>query len=277
MGGEPSIITVTFNETNGITNVATSIKYASKADRDAAMSTGMTDGMEMSYKRSTEYWRVRSRCIAHAPSLAFDRTANTIAVDCEERHSTYLRGHLPMRGMKHEDNSFSPDDARAGCRIGAAEANDGLRAGQRTQNVLRSPRQRRSCGVAPRLVHDHHQQLDRVDRRTFQDAESDCRRNAGPRAHGGHRTRHQLRKPRRRCGGAARSPQDPQGGPHRLQHGRRRGDAVCDPPSGQSAQGGRHFVHVPPRRHGQGSGSTRSRNSRRTPSKARPSKPSTRS
>ena len=50
MGGEPSIITVTFNETNGITNVATSIKYASKADRDAAMVTGMTDGMEMSYK-----------------------------------------------------------------------------------------------------------------------------------------------------------------------------------------------------------------------------------
>ena len=50
MGGEPSIITVTFNETNGITNVATSIKYASKADRDAAMSTGMTDGMEMSYQ-----------------------------------------------------------------------------------------------------------------------------------------------------------------------------------------------------------------------------------
>lgn len=50
MGGEPSIITVTFHEVNGITNVATSIKYASKADRDAAFSTGMTDGMEMSYK-----------------------------------------------------------------------------------------------------------------------------------------------------------------------------------------------------------------------------------
>src|SRR5207249_2443072 len=49
---------------------------------------------------------------------------------------TYLRGHLPMRGMQHEDNSFSPDDARAGCRIGAAEANYGLRAGQRTQNVV---------------------------------------------------------------------------------------------------------------------------------------------
>ena len=50
MGSEPAIITVTFNETNGITNVTTSIKYASKADRDEAFSTGMTDGMEMSYK-----------------------------------------------------------------------------------------------------------------------------------------------------------------------------------------------------------------------------------
>ena len=50
MGDEPTIITVTFNETNGITNVATSIKYASQADRDAAISTGMTDGMEMSYQ-----------------------------------------------------------------------------------------------------------------------------------------------------------------------------------------------------------------------------------
>lgn len=51
MGDEPSIITVTFNETSGITNVATSIRFASKADRDAAVSTGMTDGMEMSYKQ----------------------------------------------------------------------------------------------------------------------------------------------------------------------------------------------------------------------------------
>ena len=51
MGGEAYIVTVIFNEGNGVTNVATSIKYASKADRDAAMSTGMTDGMEMSYKQ----------------------------------------------------------------------------------------------------------------------------------------------------------------------------------------------------------------------------------
>jgi hypothetical protein len=54
MGVEPSIITVTFNATNGITNVATLIKYDAKADRDAAMSTGMTDGMELSYKELDE-------------------------------------------------------------------------------------------------------------------------------------------------------------------------------------------------------------------------------
>ena len=50
MGSEPYIVTVTFNEVNGITNMSTSIKFASKADRDAAFSTGMTDGMEMNYK-----------------------------------------------------------------------------------------------------------------------------------------------------------------------------------------------------------------------------------
>ena len=51
MGSEPSIITVTFQETNGITHVTTTIKFASKADRDAAFATGMTDGMEISYKQ----------------------------------------------------------------------------------------------------------------------------------------------------------------------------------------------------------------------------------
>ena len=51
MGDGASVITVTFNEADGITNVATLIKFASKADRDAAISTGMTDGMEISYKQ----------------------------------------------------------------------------------------------------------------------------------------------------------------------------------------------------------------------------------
>jgi hypothetical protein len=30
--------------------MTTTIRYASKADRDAAFATGMTDGMEVSYK-----------------------------------------------------------------------------------------------------------------------------------------------------------------------------------------------------------------------------------
>ena len=51
MGGEPSLVTVTFQEAGGITNMTTTIKFASKADRDAAFATGMTDGMEVSYKR----------------------------------------------------------------------------------------------------------------------------------------------------------------------------------------------------------------------------------
>ncbi|CAN5361905.1 SRPBCC family protein [soil metagenome] len=54
MGGEPSIVTVTFKEADGITSVATSIKYASKADRDEAFATGMTEGMETNYKRLDE-------------------------------------------------------------------------------------------------------------------------------------------------------------------------------------------------------------------------------
>lgn len=50
MGDELTTITVTFNEANGITHVATLLRYASKADRDAAISTGMTNGMEVSYQ-----------------------------------------------------------------------------------------------------------------------------------------------------------------------------------------------------------------------------------
>ncbi len=61
MGDDASIITVTFNEAEGITNVATLIKFASKADRDAAVSTGMTDGMEMSYKQLDEVLNAEAR------------------------------------------------------------------------------------------------------------------------------------------------------------------------------------------------------------------------
>ena len=43
------VVTVTFEEADGTTTMTTSITYHSKEDRDAALATGMTDGMEMSY------------------------------------------------------------------------------------------------------------------------------------------------------------------------------------------------------------------------------------
>jgi uncharacterized protein YndB with AHSA1/START domain len=45
-----SLVTVTFTERDGITTVTSLIDFGSKEARDAAVSTGMTDGMEMSYQ-----------------------------------------------------------------------------------------------------------------------------------------------------------------------------------------------------------------------------------
>lgn len=54
MGGEASIVTVTFQEIDGITNVSTTIKYSSQTDRDEALATGMTDGMEFNFQSLEE-------------------------------------------------------------------------------------------------------------------------------------------------------------------------------------------------------------------------------
>jgi len=45
-----SLVSVTFAEDNGITTVTTLIDFGSKEARDAAVATGMTDGMEQSYQ-----------------------------------------------------------------------------------------------------------------------------------------------------------------------------------------------------------------------------------
>jgi uncharacterized protein YndB with AHSA1/START domain len=47
----PAIIRTTFTETDGITTLVVLMDYGSKEARDAAVSTGMTDGMETSYER----------------------------------------------------------------------------------------------------------------------------------------------------------------------------------------------------------------------------------
>jgi uncharacterized protein YndB with AHSA1/START domain len=49
MGGGARI-TVEFTEKNGVTTLATLMDFGSEEARDAAMSTGMTDGMETSYQ-----------------------------------------------------------------------------------------------------------------------------------------------------------------------------------------------------------------------------------
>lgn len=46
-----AMVTVTFSESGGITTVSTLVDYGSKEARDAAVSTGMTDGMEASYQK----------------------------------------------------------------------------------------------------------------------------------------------------------------------------------------------------------------------------------
>jgi uncharacterized protein YndB with AHSA1/START domain len=48
--GEDAIVTVTFAEEGGVTTVTTLIDFGSKEARDAAVATGMTDGMEQSYQ-----------------------------------------------------------------------------------------------------------------------------------------------------------------------------------------------------------------------------------
>lgn len=51
MNSEPAMITTVFREKGGLTTVAVTMLYASREDRDAAIATGMTDGMELSYQR----------------------------------------------------------------------------------------------------------------------------------------------------------------------------------------------------------------------------------
>lgn len=51
MGEGHALVTVRFEEQGGVTTVTTLIEYASQEDRDMAMGTGMTDGMEVSYQR----------------------------------------------------------------------------------------------------------------------------------------------------------------------------------------------------------------------------------
>ena len=51
MGEKESLVTVRFAKVADATRVTTTIAFATREDRDAALSTGMTAGMEMSYQQ----------------------------------------------------------------------------------------------------------------------------------------------------------------------------------------------------------------------------------
>jgi uncharacterized protein YndB with AHSA1/START domain len=48
--GNAAMISVTFTERNGVTTMTSLMDFGSKEGRDAAIGTGMTDGMEQSYQ-----------------------------------------------------------------------------------------------------------------------------------------------------------------------------------------------------------------------------------
>jgi uncharacterized protein YndB with AHSA1/START domain len=50
MGDGGATVTVTFEGSEGKTTVVSLMNFGTKANRDAAMATGMTDGMEISYQ-----------------------------------------------------------------------------------------------------------------------------------------------------------------------------------------------------------------------------------
>ena len=52
--GDEAIITLQLTEAGGVTTVVTVMDFGTKESRDAAMSTGMTDGMEASYRKLDE-------------------------------------------------------------------------------------------------------------------------------------------------------------------------------------------------------------------------------
>jgi uncharacterized protein YndB with AHSA1/START domain len=51
---EPAIITAELSEERGVTTLTTTMLFPSKEARDGAVSTGMTDGMEIGYARLDE-------------------------------------------------------------------------------------------------------------------------------------------------------------------------------------------------------------------------------
>jgi hypothetical protein len=48
---DPALVTLDRSETGNVTTLVCTMRFSSKEARDGAVSTGMTDGMEMGYAR----------------------------------------------------------------------------------------------------------------------------------------------------------------------------------------------------------------------------------
>jgi uncharacterized protein YndB with AHSA1/START domain len=60
MTSEPAIIASEYVEANGVTTLTVTMLFASKETRDAAVSTGMTDGMEIGYARLDDMFKAKA-------------------------------------------------------------------------------------------------------------------------------------------------------------------------------------------------------------------------
>jgi len=58
--GDPALITMELSETDGVTTLVSTMRFASKEARDGAVGTGMTDGMEMGYARLDEMFKAKA-------------------------------------------------------------------------------------------------------------------------------------------------------------------------------------------------------------------------
>ncbi|MGH6951711.1 MAG: SRPBCC family protein [Vitreimonas sp.] len=57
---EPAIVTTEFRQAGGVTTLVTTMLFASKEARDGAVSTGMTDGMEVGYRRLDDMFKAKA-------------------------------------------------------------------------------------------------------------------------------------------------------------------------------------------------------------------------
>lgn len=55
--GDPCRVALELSETRGVTTLVCTMRFASKEARDGAVSTGMTDGMEMGYARLDDMFK----------------------------------------------------------------------------------------------------------------------------------------------------------------------------------------------------------------------------